>query len=200
MAHFTITNQQQLARPPTGHPIEAPLYLVIEVSRKDHWFGLIAPRGPDGPGSSRVSVGSLRSWSHFAAGHGRTRGQWRAMRHGIDGIDGNAGTVESISYRIDWRRESSNPTPSAKPQSFAFNKLAGVVGSRRAMRLFSPSNFSCSFLKPAWAVATWVPFPPFDHPVPRTLGGHQPGGTQVCCADASVRSARFHHRRKARPL
>jgi hypothetical protein len=27
------------------------------------------------------------------------RGQWRARRHGIAGIDGNVGTLESVSYR-----------------------------------------------------------------------------------------------------
>src|SRR6266850_5454119 len=37
------------------------------------------------------------------------------------------------------------------------------------------------------ALATWVPFPPIHSPGPRTLGGHQPEGTQVCCADASAR-------------
>jgi hypothetical protein len=36
----------------------------------------------------------------LAAGYGRTRGQWRAMRHGIAGILGNRGIVESVTYRI----------------------------------------------------------------------------------------------------
>jgi hypothetical protein len=38
------------------------------------------------------SIGPIRARS--------SSGQWRAMRHGIDGIPGNFGNVESASYRI----------------------------------------------------------------------------------------------------
>jgi hypothetical protein len=32
--------------------------------------------------------------------YGSARGQWRAMRHGIAGIYGSRGNVESVTYRF----------------------------------------------------------------------------------------------------
>jgi hypothetical protein len=32
--------------------------------------------------------------------NGRARVQWGAMRHGIAGIDGNSGILESVTYKI----------------------------------------------------------------------------------------------------
>jgi hypothetical protein len=41
----------------------------------------------------------------------------------------------------------TNPTLSANPRSFVSNNLAGVVGSRRAMRLFFAVNSASNLLK-----------------------------------------------------
>src|SRR5437016_10608728 len=52
------------------------------------------------------------------------------MHDGIAGIHGNGGTLESVSYRFHWRRESSNPTLSANITSVA-------------KTVYSPGNFGC---------------------------------------------------------
>jgi hypothetical protein len=44
--------------------------------------------------------------------------QQRAMRDGIAGNHGNAGIMESVSYRFHWTRNGSNPTLSANIRSF----------------------------------------------------------------------------------
>ena len=63
------------------------------------------------------------------------------MRHGIAGIPGNVGVLESVSCRIHWRHESSNPTLSANTHPFVLNHLTGHVGSQRESRLSSPLKF-----------------------------------------------------------
>ena len=68
--------------------------------------------------------------AHYCSG----AGQWRAMHHGIAGIDGNGGILESVSCRIHWRRESSNPTLSANLSFCVFNRLTGDVSCQRAMK------------------------------------------------------------------
>ena len=77
------------------------------------------------------------------------------MRDGIAGIHGKGGTLESASYRIHWRRQSSNPTLSANHQSIVSNNLASVVGSQRAMRLFSAPNSASNLLKISLTRAAW---------------------------------------------
>jgi hypothetical protein len=54
------------------------------------------------------------------------------MRHGIAGIHGNRGIVESASCRIYKVVSGSNPTLSANSRFFLFNNLAGYALERRS--------------------------------------------------------------------
>ena len=65
-----------------------------------------------------------------------------ARSHGIHGIYGNGGNVESATYRNQRVLSGSNPTLSANMSLFVFNKLASDVGSPRAMRLFFAVKFT----------------------------------------------------------
>ena len=51
--------------------------------------------------------------SSFAWDYRSSRGQWRAMPHGIAGIRGNRGIVVSVSCRFYWALPGPNPTLSA---------------------------------------------------------------------------------------
>ena len=66
---------------------------------------------------SRLELATFGGTARSSCPAGRAasvaRVQWRARRHGIAGIDGNPGTLESVTYRICKTRESSNPTLSA---------------------------------------------------------------------------------------
>jgi hypothetical protein len=64
------------------------------------------------------------------------------MRHGIAGIHGNRGIVESASCRIYKVVSGSNPTLSANSRFFLFNNLAGYVGSPRATPPIFASRFA----------------------------------------------------------
>jgi hypothetical protein len=70
-----------------------------------------------------------------------------ARRHGIGGIHGIPGIVESVSYRNQRAWQSSNPTLSANLSFFRFNHLARRSGFSRVMAC-KPRDL-CQDLRPA---------------------------------------------------
>ena len=78
------------------------------------------------------------------------RGQWRARCHDIRGIDGNAGIVESVSYRIERVVSGPNPTLSGQTRSFVFLNLprpggfSGVIADNEALR---PAEYAAEHIE-----------------------------------------------------
>lgn len=80
--------------------------------------------------------------SMFARRFCRACGQSRARRHGIAGIYGNRGIVDSVTYRIQGSRESPNPTLSASLRSRLARRLSAIAPkARRRTDASSRSSF-----------------------------------------------------------
>ena len=58
------------------------------------------PATPALEGRRSIQLNYARLVSENPLTNGRARVQWGAMRHGIAGIHGNHGVVESVTYRI----------------------------------------------------------------------------------------------------
>src|SRR6267142_6215321 len=88
------------------------------------------------------------------------------MCHGVRGIHGNSGILESVTYRIYRVLSGSNPTLSANLSFCVFNSLTGYVGSQRAMSIFVAR---CSASNPLKIAPRWPRGCHFHHSILQAL-------------------------------